>query len=226
MITLRKSEARGYADHGWLQSHHTFSFANYYDPAHMNFRVLRVINEDYIQQGKGFGTHSHRDMEIITYVLEGALEHKDSMGNTSVINAGEVQKLSAGTGITHSEFNHSATELAHILQIWILPDLNGITPSYAQQKFSDRDKENQLKLVVSKDGRNSSIAVQQDVNIYACIITDSLSYINNRYTWLHVARGHIKFGEFDLKAGDAAAINSPETLNISGDGEILIFDLP
>ncbi|AFY73997.1 Pirin-related protein [Synechococcus sp. PCC 7502] len=231
MLTLRKSEERGFANHGWLKSYHTFSFANYYDPAHIAFRSLRVINEDFIQQGMGFGTHSHKDMEIITYVLEGALEHKDSMGNSSVIYPGEVQRLSAGKGITHSEYNHSQTELAHILQIWILPDRNGIEPSYEQKTFTTEEKQDQLRLVVSKDGRDNSVTAQQDLNIYATVLSPNskIAYTvpENRYGWLHIARGKVSINDLLLSAGDAVAVETPQTLNIvaEAEAEVLIFDL-
>lgn len=231
MLTLRKSEQRGHANHGWLDSYHTFSFANYYDPEQMGFRSLRVINEDFIQQGMGFGTHSHKDMEIITYVLEGALEHKDSMGNSSVINAGEVQRLSAGTGITHSEFNHSKDDLAHILQIWILPDRSGIKPEYEQKAFSSNEKKDQLRLVVSKDGRENSVTAHQDLNIYAAIISpkSEIAYTipDNRYAWVQVARGSIILDNVTLSAGDAVAIQTAQTIHLLGkdEAEVLIFDL-
>jgi len=231
MLTLRKSEQRGHANHGWLESYHTFSFANYYDPDNMAFRSLRVINEDYIQQGMGFGTHSHKDMEIITYVLEGALEHKDSMGNSSVIYSGEVQRLSAGTGITHSEYNHSKTDLAHILQIWILPDRAGIKPEYEQKAFTSEEKQDQLKLVVSKDGRDNSVTAHQDLNIYAAIISpkSEVAYTipKNRHTWLQVVRGKVIVNDLTLAAGDAVAVETSQTLNLIGEteSEILIFDL-
>jgi quercetin 2,3-dioxygenase len=231
MLTLRKSEQRGHANHGWLDSYHTFSFANYYDPEQMGFRSLRVINEDFIQQGMGFGTHSHKDMEIITYVLEGALEHKDSMGNSSVIYAGEVQRLSAGTGITHSEFNHSKVDLAHILQIWILPDRSGIEPEYEQKAFTPAEKQDQLRLVVSKDGRDNSVTAHQDLNIYAAIISpqSEIDYTiaANRYTWVQIARGSVILNDVTLSAGDAVAIQTAQTIHLLGqdEAEVLIFDL-
>ncbi len=231
MAILRKSEERGHANHGWLESYHTFSFASYHDRDHMAFRSLRVINEDFIQQGMGFGTHSHKDMEIITYVLEGALEHKDSMGNSSVIYPSEVQRLSAGTGITHSEFNHSKVDLAHILQIWILPDRNGIKPEYEQKAFTVNEKQDKLKLVVSKDGRDNSVTAHQDLNIYVAIISTNseLAYTipENRYAWLQVARGKVIVNNLTLAAGDAVAVETSEILNLIGqeESEVLIFDL-
>jgi len=230
-MTVRKSQERGHANHGWLDSYHTFSFANYYDPKHMGFRSLRVINEDYIQQGMGFGTHSHKDMEIITYVLEGALEHKDSMGNSSIIYPGEVQRLSAGTGITHSEFNHSKVDLAHILQIWILPDRSGIKPEYEQKAFSAAEKHDQLRLVVSNDGRENSVTAHQDLNIYAGIISpqSEIAYTisDNRYAWVQIARGSVTLDDTTLCAGDAIAIETAKTIHLLGkdEAEVLIFDL-
>src|SRR6185369_15861348 len=170
MINIRKSTERGRADYGWLNTRHTFSFADYYDQKHMGFRELRVINEDRVQPREGFPTHPHRDMEIITYVLEGALEHKDSMGNGSVIHPGEVQRMSAGTGITHSEFNHSESELVHFLQIWILPNQEGVKPDYEQKVFPDEEKLNNVRLIASQDGREDSVTIHQDVNLYAAII--------------------------------------------------------
>ncbi len=231
MLTLRKSEQRGHANHGWLDSYHTFSFANYYDPEQMGFRALRVINEDFIQQGMGFGTHSHKDMEIITYVLEGALEHKDSMGNSSVIYPGEVQRLSAGTGITHSEFNHSKVDLAHILQIWILPDRSGLEPEYEQKAFTTAEKQDRLRLVVSKDGRDNSVTAHQDLNIYAAIISpqSEIAYTIacNRYIWVQIARGSVVLDDLTLAAGDAVAIQTAQTIHLLGqdEAEVLIFDL-
>jgi quercetin 2,3-dioxygenase len=232
-MKLRTSAARGHANHGWLESYHTFSFASYHDPQFMGFRSLRVINEDFVQKSMGFGTHSHKDMEIITYVLEGALEHKDSMGNNSIIYAGDVQRLSAGTGITHSEFNHSSIDLVHLLQIWILPDRLNISPSYDQKAFSHDQKIDQLRLIVSQDGRENSIAIQQDVNIYAGIITPKTEIIYtippNRYAWLQVAQGEVYVNGQSLTAGDAIAcetdLNTAQTLTIRGTAEILIFDL-
>lgn len=228
-MKLRTSAARGHANHGWLESYHTFSFASYQDSQFMGFRSLRVINEDFVQPSMGFGTHSHKDMEIITYVLEGALEHKDSMGNSSIIYAGDVQRLSAGTGITHSEFNHSKADLVHFLQIWILPDRLNISPSYDQKAFAHDQKLDQLRLIVSPDGRENSIAVQQDVNIYAVVITPKteITYTipSNRYGWLQLAQGEISVNGQSLAAGDAIAYETAQDLNITGTGEILIFDL-
>ena len=195
MITIRKSEERGHANHGWLDSYHTFSFANYYDPDQMGFRSLRVINEDQIQKGQGFGTHAHRDMEIITYVLAGALAHKDSMGNSSTISPGEVQIMSAGTGITHSEYNHSQSDLTHLLQIWILPNRQELTPRYEQKTYPEVEKLGQLCLIVSPDGRNGSVTIHQDAKIYASLLDpgQEIDYgINHdRHAWLQVIKGEI-----------------------------------
>lgn len=231
MLTIRKSEERGHANHGWLDSYHTFSFANYYDPQHMAFRSLRVINQDVIAGGKGFGTHPHRDMEIITYMLDGALEHKDSMGNGSIIRVGDVQRMSAGTGITHSEFNHSATETAHLLQIWILPNQQNVTPSYEQISFSREEKLNQLKLIASPDGRDRSVTIHQDANVYASILEDGAEVTHrlnpNRYAWIQVARGNVLVGDRLLSAGDAISSDQAGDLKITsqGNAEILVFDL-
>jgi len=231
MLTIRKSEERGHANHGWLDSYHTFSFANYYDPQHMAFRSLRVINQDVIAGGKGFGTHPHRDMEIITYMLDGALEHKDSMGNGSIIHVGDVQRMSAGTGITHSEFNHSSTETAHLLQIWILPNQQNVTPSYEQISFSREEKLNQLRLIASPDGRNRSVTIHQDANVYASILEDGAEVTHtvnpNRYAWIQVARGNVLVGDRLLNAGDAISSDQTGDLKITsqGNAEVLVFDL-
>ncbi|WP_271252769.1 pirin family protein [Pseudanabaena sp. Chao 1811] len=231
MLTIRKSEERGHANHGWLDSYHTFSFANYYDPQHMAFRSLRVINQDVIAGGKGFGTHPHRDMEIITYMLDGALEHKDSMGNGSIIHVGDVQRMSAGTGITHSEFNHSSTETAHLLQIWILPNQQNVMPSYEQISFSREEKLNQLRLIASPDGRDRSVTIHQDANIYASILEDGAEVTHpvnpNRYAWIQVARGNVLVGDRLLNAGDAISSDQTGDLKITsqGNAEVLVFDL-
>ncbi|PZU97309.1 MAG: quercetin 2,3-dioxygenase [Pseudanabaena sp.] len=231
MITIRKSEERGHANHGWLDSYHTFSFASYYDPQHMAFRSLRVINQDKIAGGKGFGTHPHRDMEIITYMLDGALEHKDSMGNGSVIQVGDVQRMSAGTGITHSEFNPSPTETAHLLQIWILPNQESVKPSYEQISFSREEKLNQLRLIASPDGRDRSVTIHQDAYIYASILEDGAEVIHpvaqSRHVWLQVAKGSVLAGDQLLSAGDAIASDRPGDFQIiaKDNAEILLFDL-
>ncbi|MDV2992924.1 MAG: Quercetin 2,3-dioxygenase [Chroococcidiopsis sp. SAG 2025] len=231
MITLRQSQERGHANHGWLDSYHTFSFANYYDPSHMGFRSLRVINEDRVQPGKGFGTHGHRDMEILTYVLEGALEHKDSIGNGAIVRPGEVQRMSAGTGIMHSEFNSSAIEPVHLLQIWILPDRQGLEPSYEQKAFSVAERQGKLRLIAAKDGRDGAVTIHQDVNLYSAILQpqDRVTYQlqPNRYAWLQVARGAVTLNGHSLNAGDGVATSAAELLEISSDrdAEILLFDL-
>ncbi|MGL4618494.1 pirin family protein [Chroococcidiopsis sp.] len=231
MITLRQSQERGHANHGWLDSYHTFSFANYYDPSHMGFRSLRAINEDRVQPGKGFGTHGHRDMEILTYVLEGALEHKDSIGNGAIVRPGEVQRMSAGTGIMHSEFNSSATEPVHLLQIWILPDRQGLEPSYEQKAFSVAERQGKLRLIAAKDGRDGAVTIHQDVNLYSAILQpqDRVTYQlqPNRYAWLQVARGAVTLNGHSLNAGDGVATSGAELLKISSDrdAEILLFDL-
>lgn len=231
MKSIRRSEARGLGEHGWLSSRHTFSFSGYYDPEHMGFRSLRVINEDQVAPGRGFGTHPHRNMEIISYVLEGALEHADSMGTGSVIRPGDVQRMSAGTGVTHSEYNHSKTEPVHFLQIWIVPEEQGIKPSYEQKSFSDESKRDQLRLVASNDGRDGSVLVHQDVSVYASLVSSekALSYQPKagRHTWLHVAKGEITLNGELLRAGDAYATDEEEALRLESDaqGEVLIFDL-
>lgn len=231
MITVRKSEARGHANRGWLDSYHTFSFANYYDPNYMSFRSLRVINEDIINPGKGFGTHGHEDMEIITYILEGALEHKDSLGTGAVIKPGEVQRMSAGTGIQHSEFNHSQTDPVHLLQIWLLPDTNGLSPSYEQRDFPVAERHGNLRLVAARDARDGAVKIHQDVDLYAAIL-DKNSQVShalqpNRHGWVQVARGSVLLNGLALKNGDAAAVSDESELVIeaTADAEILLFDL-
>lgn len=231
MLRVRKASERGHADHGWLNTYHTFSFAGYYDQKHMGFRDLRVINEDRVQPKEGFPTHPHRDMEIITYVLEGALEHKDSMGNGSVIRPGEVQRMSAGTGITHSEFNHSRSELVHFLQIWILPEKDGITPSYEQTFFPDEEKRKNLRLIASRDGRNGSVTINQDVNLYAALLEAGEELVYRipagRHVWLQVARGKVCVNGTELDQSDGAAISDEGQIVVTGQrkSEILLFDL-
>lgn len=231
MITVRKAEDRGHANHGWLDTYHTFSFANYYDPKHMGFRALRVINEDRVTPSAGFGTHGHRDMEIITYVLEGALEHKDSIGNGSVIQPGDVQRMSAGTGIMHSEFNHSKTEPVHLLQIWLLPERNGLPPSYEQQNLSPAKTPGKLHLVAAKDGREGVVTVHQDVDLYAAFLKkgDRISHTlkPQRHAWVQVARGAITLNGMALDTSDGAAISNETEVVIEAtkDAEILLFDL-
>jgi redox-sensitive bicupin YhaK (pirin superfamily) len=230
-MLIRRANERGYADHGWLRSFHTFSFADYYAPAHMGFRSLRVINEDRVEGGKGFGTHPHRDMEIISYVLSGALQHKDSMGTGSVIRPGDVQRMSAGTGVTHSEFNASPTELVHFMQIWILPDVRGHAPSYEQKHFSEAERQGRLKLVASKDGREGSLSLHQDASIFAGLLDPAeraTHYLSQgRYAWLHVARGKVEVAGQELSAGDAAAFEQSGEIVVTGSepSEVLLFDL-
>ncbi len=231
MITVKKSEARGHANRGWLDSYHTFSFADYYDRNSMNFRSLRVINEDVISPGKGFGTHGHKDMEIITYVLEGALEHKDSLGTGAAIKPGEVQRMSAGTGIQHSEFNHSQTEPVHLLQIWLLPDTNGLPPSYEQRDFPVAQRRGKLRLVAARDARDGAVKVHQDVDLYAAVL-DKNSQVSHalqphRHAWVQVARGAVLLNGLTLEKGDGAAVSDEAELVIEAaeDAEILLFDL-
>ena len=231
MIELRKSGERGHANHGWLDSYHSFSFADYHDPRHMGYASLRVINEDVVQPGKGFGTHGHSDMEIITYILQGALEHKDSMGNGSIIRPGDVQRMSAGTGVQHSEVNASANELVHLLQIWVLPDVNGIAPGYEEKHFDAASKRGQLRLVASSDGRDGSVTIHQDAAVYAALldgaeqVTHALA--QGRKAYVHVARGSVDVNGETLDAGDAAKISGETavTLNYGTGAEILLFDL-
>jgi len=231
MLQLRKSRDRGHADHGWLVSKHTFSFADYHDPAFKRFRKLRVINEDFIQPGQGFDTHSHADMEIVTYVLRGALAHKDSMGNSSVILPGEVQRMSAGSGITHSEYNHSKNESVHLLQIWIHPSRLGLIPGYEQKAFSREAKQNQFCLVASEDGDRGSVEIHQNVKIYASIFTKDFQsdfpVHPGRYLWLHLIQGDLEVNEQRIETGDAVYGSQPEILKIRAraDSEFLLFDL-
>jgi redox-sensitive bicupin YhaK (pirin superfamily) len=230
MIEIRKSEDRGRADHGWLRSHHTFSFADYYDPEHMGFGHLRVINEDRIQPGTGFGTHGHRDMEIISYVLEGALAHKDNMGNGSTIVPGDVQRMSAGKGVLHSEFNH-AQDVTHFLQIWIEPSATGIPPSYEQKHFDPASKRGRLRLVASPDGREGSVTIHQDAFLYAALLDGADRAVHNpkpgRRAYVQVARGKVTANGRPLEAGDALkAVDAAEIVLEKGkDAEVLLFDL-
>lgn len=231
MITLRKAEDRGRFDHGWLNTSHTFSFGQYYDPNQMGFQTLRVINQDRVIPGAGFGTHAHRDMEIITYVLEGALEHKDSLGTGEVIYPGEVQRMSAGTGIRHSEFNHSKTDSVHFLQIWILPEQSGLPPSYEQRNFPLEEKRGKLRLVAARDGREGAVTVHQDVELYASVLEpgDRVSHHlqRDRHAWVQVVRGAITLNGLPLAAGDGAAISDEDKVDVQGNtaAEILLFDL-
>ena len=231
MIALRKSAERGYADHGWLKSFHTFSFANYYDPEHMGFGSLRVINEDRVDPGEGFGKHPHRDMEIISYVLDGELEHKDSIGTGSVIRPGDVQRMSAGTGVTHSEYNPSPKNPVHFLQIWIEPAERGIKPSYEQKFFSPEDKRGKLRLVASPDGRDGSVTVNQDAYLYATLVdgAESVSHqlAGDRKAYVQIARGSATVNGRPLRAGDALRIDGESNVEIrdGSNAEVLLFDL-
>lgn len=231
MLTLRKSSDRGLADHGWLKSRHTFSFANYHDPAHMGFRALRVINEDRIAGGSGFDTHPHRDMEIISYVAKGALVHKDSMGNEAVIRPGEVQRMSAGTGVAHSEYNYEKGSETHFFQIWILPNRRGDAPGYGQKSFEAELKNKKLVLTVSPDGRDGSIAITQDVNLYISKMTagDEISFElrPGRHAWVQVVKGKVAVNGVDLEAGDGLSASEEKQLSIRAvqEAEILLFDL-
>lgn len=228
MITIRKASERGHFDHGWLDTYHTFSFADYHDPRFMGFRALRVINDDRVEPGRGFGKHGHRDMEIVTLVLDGALGHHDSMGNGSTIRPGEVQRMSAGTGVLHSEVNPSDAEPVHLLQIWILPERNGITPSYEQTKFEDAERTNTLRVVASPDARDGSVKIHQDVSLYSTILTNGSvthTFAPKRYGWLHVAKGEVELNGQKLAGGDGAAISEETSVTIAGTGEVLLFDL-
>jgi redox-sensitive bicupin YhaK (pirin superfamily) len=232
MITLRPAAERGHFDHGWLDTYHSFSFADYRDPDHMGFRVLRVINEDVVGPGEGFPTHAHRDMEIITYVLEGALEHKDSMGNGSVIAPGDVQRMSAGTGVRHSEFNHSTTDRVHLLQIWILPERTGVPPSYEQTTFSREDRRARLRLIASPDGHEGSVTINQNARVYATILAlgERVEHVlePGRHVWVQVARGAVTVSGQPLGPGDGAAISGEAAVPLAAReaAELLIFDLP
>ena len=231
MIKVRRSAERGHFDFGWLDTRHTFSFADYYDPRFMGFRSLRVINEDWVEPGRGFGTHGHRDMEIITYVLEGALEHRDSMGNGSVLRPGEVQRMSAGTGVLHSEFNHSRDERVHLLQIWILPEREGVKPSYEEKTFGAAEKNGRLRLVASREGSDGSVKINQDARLYAALLEPGQQVTHQlapgRHAWLQVARGAVELNGHALRQGDGAAVSDEQTLTIVGaePAEILLFDL-
>jgi redox-sensitive bicupin YhaK (pirin superfamily) len=232
VITLRKAAERGHADHGWLNSYHSFSFADYYDPSHMGFRNLRVINEDRVQPGQGFGTHPHRDMEILSYVLEGALQHRDSMGTGSIIKPGEVQRMSAGTGVTHSEFNASQTELVHFLQIWIVPRTRGLQPGYEQKLFGPEEKNGKLRLVASPDGRDGSVTINSDAFLWAGFFnrgaSSSLTIPVGRHAWVQIARGSARINGQELVAGDGASISNESKILVEGidASEVLVFDLP
>jgi len=231
MIQLRKAKDRGHAEHGWLQARHTFSFATYQDPEHMQFRSLRVMNEDRIASGQGFGTHPHHDMEIVTYVLEGALEHKDSMGNGEVLRPGEFQRMSAGTGITHSEFNPSGTDPVHLYQIWLIPERKGIDPSYEQKRFSDEERHNKWRLVASRDAAEGSLLIHQDARIFLSSLDRGVQVTHQldvaRHAWLQVLRGTVSLNEQELGPSDGAAISDEREVKItaSSDAEVMLFDL-
>lgn len=231
MITVRKAGQRGHADHGWLNTHHTFSFAEYQDPAQMGFRSLRVMNEDKVAPGMGFGTHGHQDMEIISYVLSGALEHKDSLGNGEVLRPGEFQRISAGSGVKHSEFNPSANEPVHFYQIWLLPQQRGLTPSYEQKFFSEEEKRGVLRLVASPDGSEGSLSIHQDAKVYLLLLdpAESVQYAMpvGRYAWLQVLRGSVTVNSIALETSDGLAISDEKDLTIVGNqsAEVMLFDL-
>ncbi len=231
MITLRHRDERGVSRLGWLDSRHTFSFDHYYDPRHMGFRSLRVINDDRIAPGAGFPTHGHRDMEIVSYVLAGALDHKDSMGTGSTIAAGDVQRMSAGTGVMHSEFNHSQSEPGHFLQIWILPERKGLVPGYEQRTFSTQEKRGRLRLVASRDGRDGSVTIHQDADLYATVLESGEGVTHalrpGRAAWLQVARGKVLVNGTALETGDGASVAGEPALEIEGKeaAEVLLFDL-
>jgi redox-sensitive bicupin YhaK (pirin superfamily) len=232
MLTLRRAEERGRANFGWLDSRHTFSFGSYFDPAHMGFGPLRVINDDRVAGGEGFPAHLHADMEIVSYVLDGALEHKDSIGTGSVIRPGDVQRMSAGSGIGHSEFNASKTEPVHFLQIWIIPEKKGLKPGYEQKSFSAEDKRGNLRLVGSRDGRDGSVTIHQDVDLYATVLSEGETVTHplksGRKAWVQVARGSASLNGEELREGDGVAVEEADALKLSStakDTEVLLFDL-
>ena len=230
MMNIRRSHERGHANYGWLDTRHTFSFASYYDPAHTGFRALRVINDDRVVGGEGFPTHPHRDMEIISYVVDGALEHKDSMGNGSIIRPGEVQRMRAGTGVTHSEYNHSATDPVRFLQIWVLPEEQGLEPGYAQKLFGD-ERRGRLRLVASRYGAEGSVQIQQDLLMFASVLGDgdrvTYELAPARHAWLQVVRGTVRGEGTELGEGDGASFSEASSITIEslGDGEVLLFDM-
>jgi redox-sensitive bicupin YhaK (pirin superfamily) len=231
MITIRKAEERAHFDFGWLNTYHSFSFGEYYDSKHTRFRTLRVINEDFVQPGHGFPTHGHRDMEIVTYILQGALEHRDSMGTGSVIRRGDAQRMSAGTGVTHSEANPSRDEPVHLLQIWIFPSEQDLPPEYEEKKFSDDEKRNKLRLIVSPDGSDGSVKIHQDAKIFASLLDERQEVVHSledgRSAWLQVAAGSVRLNDVVLKQGDGAAVNQESNLRITAQepAEVLLFDL-
>lgn len=228
MLTIRPRNERGHANHGWLDTYHTFSFDSYYDPRFTGFRALRVINEDRVAPGRGFGTHPHRDMEIITYILDGALEHKDSMGTGSIIRPGEIQRMSAGTGVTHSEFNPSKAEPVHLLQIWILPERRGIQPSYEQKALPREDMQGKLLLIAGRDANGSAVKVHQDVRLFATILDGqrvSHELAAGRHAWIQIARGSMEVNGRQNEAGDGIAVSEEPSVELKGAGEALLFDL-
>jgi len=232
MLQIRKSNERGHANHGWLNTYHTFSFSTYHDPKHMGFRSLRVMNEDWVAPGQGFGTHPHQDMEIVTYVLEGALEHKDSMGNGEVLRPGEFQRMSAGTGITHSEFNPSDTEPVHLYQIWLFPDQKGLKPSYEQKRFPESERHNRLRLVASPTAEDGSLQIHQNARIYLGQLDQGSrilqQFASGRHGWLQVLRGSVSVNGHSLQTSDGAAVSDESELAIQAteNAEIMLFDLP
>lgn len=231
MIRVRASGERGWFDHGWLDTRHTFSFGMYHDPAHMGFRALRVINEDVVAPGRGFGEHPHKDMEIITYILAGALRHSDSLGHGTTIRPGDVQRMTAGTGIEHAEFNASETEPVHLLQVWIRPDRRGLAPGYEQKHFPAESRRGRLALVVSPDGAEGSLTIHQDTRVYAGLLAPgqgaTLAPAPGRHAWVQVARGSLELNGFPLSAGDGAAVSDEPAIRLraSADAEMLVFDL-
>ncbi|HWN11434.1 MAG TPA: pirin family protein [Pyrinomonadaceae bacterium] len=231
MIKVRKANERGHFDFGWLDTYHTFSFGDYYDPSHMAFRSLRVINEDVVAPGRGFPRHGHRDMEIFTYILQGALQHRDSMGNGSVIRPGDVQRMSAGTGVTHSEANASSDEPVHLLQIWILPAQEGIEPDYEEKKFPTEDKRNRLRLIISPAGDDGAVKINQDARVYASVLDQHQEVVQQlergRHAWVQVAAGSVAVNDIELNQGDGAAVSEESSLKIAArnQSEILLFDL-
>jgi len=231
MITIRKSEERGHFDHGWLDTHHTFSFGNYIDQSHMGFRAMRVLNEDRVRPGEGFPMHSHAEMEILSLVLEGTLEHRDSMGNISLIRPGEIQRMSAGTGITHGEYNHSLRDGVHFLQIWIVPEIKGIEPEYEQTTFPEEEKRARLRRIVSRDGRGGSVSVHQDLDLYATLLEPGERVRHgitpSRHAWVQMTRGEAELNGRALRAGDGAAVVEEDEIDLVGvkDAEVLLFDL-
>ena len=231
MLIIRRAEDRGHANHGWLNTYHTFSFSTYHDPRHMGFRSLRVMNEDFVAPGEGFGTHPHQDMEIVTYVLEGALEHKDSMGNGEVLRPGEFQRMTAGTGITHSEFNPSDSEPVHLYQIWLFPERRGLTPSYEQKRLAESERRNRLRRVASRDAAEGSLLIHQDASIYLSSLDDgeqvSHELGDGRHAWLQVLRGEATLNGLPLKTSDGAAVSDERVLTIAAtvDAEVMLFDM-